>query len=68
MSTIQRPTTIYAESTPNPASMKFVANRLLVHDGIAVQYLNISETKGAPLAENYSGSLLYRVFLFPGIL
>src|SRR5574337_2075105 len=49
METRQIPIEIYAESTPNPASMKFVANRMLIAEGATAQYLNISETKGAPL-------------------
>ena len=47
---IKKPTIIYAESTPNPASMKFVANQLLVENGATAQYLSIEETKGSPLA------------------
>jgi Fe-S cluster biogenesis protein NfuA len=47
---IKRPIVIYAESTPNPASMKFVANQLLVENGATAQYLSKAETKGAPLA------------------
>lgn len=48
--TAKHPVIIYAESTPNPASMKFVANQLLVFDGATAQYLSKAETKGAPLA------------------
>lgn len=47
---IKRPVVIYAEGTPNPASMKFVANRLLVEGGATAQYLSKAETKGSPLA------------------
>lgn len=47
---VKKPVIIYAESTPNPSSMKFVANQLLVQEGATVQYLNKSETSGAPLA------------------
>jgi Fe-S cluster biogenesis protein NfuA len=46
----KKPVIIYAESTPNPSSMKFVANQLLVHNGATAQYLSKAETKGAPLA------------------
>jgi len=46
----KHPVIIYAESTPNPASMKFVANQLLLSDGATAQYLSKAETKGAPLA------------------
>ena len=46
------PTTIYAEMTPNPATMKFVANRLMIqHDAVA-EFLTKAEAKGfSPLAE-----------------
>jgi Fe-S cluster biogenesis protein NfuA len=47
---VKRPVIIYAESTPNPASMKFVANQLLLSEGATAQYLSKSETQGAPLA------------------
>ena len=30
---MKRPVTMYAESTPNPATMKFVADVMLVTDG-----------------------------------
>ena len=45
------PFMIYAESTPNPASMKFVANKMLMPQGATAQYSNIGETKNAPLAQ-----------------
>src|ERR1017187_4055007 len=45
------PFMIYAEGTPNPASMKFVANKMLLQTGATVQYNNITETKQAPLAQ-----------------
>lgn len=44
------PITIYAESTPNPASMKFVADKILIENGATAQYLSINDTKGSPLA------------------
>ncbi|MHB8258675.1 MAG: NifU family protein [Bacteroidia bacterium] len=45
------PFMIYAEGTPNPASMKFVANKMLLQLGATAQYNNITETKQAPLAQ-----------------
>jgi Fe-S cluster biogenesis protein NfuA len=45
------PYMIYAESTPNPASMKFVANKMLLEAGATAQYNSIAETKQAPLAQ-----------------
>lgn len=47
---VKKPVIIYAESTPNPSSMKFVANQLLVNDGATAQYLSKAETSGSPLA------------------
>jgi Fe-S cluster biogenesis protein NfuA len=41
--------TIYGESTPNPAAMKFVANSMLVAEG-SVEYANAEEAKNCPLA------------------
>ena len=43
------PITIYAESTPNPGVMKFVANKKLVDQ--VYEYKNIDETTDAPLAQ-----------------
>ena len=43
------PITIYAESTPNPAVLKFVANKKLVTKGH--EFKNIDDTKEAPLAQ-----------------
>lgn len=46
------PTTVYAEMTPNPSNMKFVANRLLVEGGLSVEFNSLEEAKGrSPLAE-----------------
>ncbi|WP_108802207.1 NifU family protein [Aquimarina sp. Aq107] len=43
------PITIYAESTPNPAVLKFVANKKLVTTGH--EFKSIDDTKEAPIAE-----------------
>ncbi|HWY34040.1 MAG TPA: NifU family protein, partial [Nitrosopumilaceae archaeon] len=45
------PYTIYAEGTPNPDSIKFVANKLLIENGATAQYNSIIETKKAPFAQ-----------------
>ena len=45
------PVTIYAEMTPNPKAMKFVANIALVTNGIAYEYNHMSETGNSPLAK-----------------
>ncbi|HZW62893.1 MAG TPA: NifU family protein [Flavobacteriaceae bacterium] len=42
------PVTVYAESTPNPAAMKFVANKKLVTQ--THEFTSIEEAKSSPLA------------------
>ena len=42
------PVTVYAESTPNPSVMKFVANKMLVET--VLEYKSIEDTAEAPLA------------------
>ena len=42
-------TTVYAESTPNPKVMKFVANRAIIQ-GDSVEFMNIDEAKNSPIA------------------
>jgi Fe-S cluster biogenesis protein NfuA len=50
------PVTIYAEMTPNPASMKFVANKHILIDA-TVNFFSKSEAKGySPLAEELFNS------------
>lgn len=44
------PITIYAESTPNPEVMKFVANKRLVESG-KFEFQNAAEAKHAPIAQ-----------------
>ena len=45
------PYIIYAEATPNPASLKFVANKILINQkGASAEYKNSSETQTAPIA------------------
>lgn len=45
------PVTIYAEMTPNPAAMKFVANILVVTDGKAHEFNSVADTEHSPLAK-----------------
>ncbi len=49
METTKVPVSIYAESTPNPGVMKFVANRMLI-EADSVEFKNIEEAKASPLA------------------
>lgn len=46
-----QPYIIYAEETPNPASMKFVANRLLLVSGATAEYKSVADAKDAPIAK-----------------
>jgi Fe-S cluster biogenesis protein NfuA len=46
------PVTIYAEMTPNPSTMKFVANNYLIDPSASAEFTSQSETKGySPLAD-----------------
>jgi Fe-S cluster biogenesis protein NfuA len=46
------PVTVYTEMTPNPTTMKFVANKYLLATGDSVEFTNKNETKGfSPLAD-----------------
>ncbi len=53
METTKRPpVTVYAEQTPNPASLRFVSSRLLVQDGRLLEFRHPDEPQGvSPLAE-----------------
>ena len=42
---------IYIESNPNPNSLKFVANRMLVGEGESHDFPDIESAKNAPLAQ-----------------
>lgn len=42
--------TVYAESTPNPATMKFVANKMLLPDGLSMDFPGVETTADSPLA------------------
>jgi Fe-S cluster biogenesis protein NfuA len=58
----KNPITIYAESTPNPAVTKFVANKKLTNT--AVESKNIDETKASPLAKDlFSFPFVKEVFI-----
>lgn len=58
------PYIVYAEETPNPASLKFVANKLLLVSGARAEYASASETKDAPLAKAlFDFPFVKRVFI-----
>jgi Fe-S cluster biogenesis protein NfuA len=46
------PVTVYTEMTPNPATMKFVANKYLLVSGESVEFISKKEAKGySPMVE-----------------
>jgi len=53
------PHNIYAESTPNPSTMKFVSNRYLIVDGEVYEFNNKQEAEASDLAKE--------LFTFPFI-
>ena len=56
------PTTVYAESTPNPNVMKFVVNKKIVKG--VYEFKNVKETTNAPIAKSLFGfSFIKEVFL-----
>jgi Fe-S cluster biogenesis protein NfuA len=58
------PYIIYAEETPNPSSVKFVANKLLLVSGASAEYLSPSETNEAPIAQKlFQFPFVKRVFI-----
>lgn len=54
---------IYLESNPNPNSLKFVVNEMLVPEGLSFDFPSIESTGNAPLAkELFSYPFVDRVF------
>ena len=45
----KQPITVYGESTPNPAALKFVVSRMLTKT--AIEFKNIDQTAASPLAK-----------------
>ncbi len=45
----KQPITVYGETTPNPAALKFVVNKMLTKT--AVEFKNIDQTTASPLAQ-----------------
>ncbi|MFI5163635.1 MAG: NifU family protein [Bacteroidia bacterium] len=48
--TLKQPIITYAELTPNPAAMKFVANKILLENSLPLEFLNPADAKSSPLA------------------
>lgn len=47
--TQKQPVTVYGETTPNPAALKFVVSKMLTKN--AIEFKNIDETAASPLAK-----------------
>lgn len=59
------PVTVYAEMTPNPSTMKFVANKYLLITGDSAEFASKNDAKGfSPLAEElFNFPFVKNVFL-----
>lgn len=63
LQTVPRNIHIYLESNPNPNSLKFVVNEMLIPDGMSFDFPDIESTENAPLAkELFSYPFVDRVF------
>ncbi|MCH7402497.1 NifU family protein [Belliella kenyensis] len=60
----KRPTNIYMEANPNPNSLKFVVNFMLVDEGISFDYPNLQSAENSPLAQElFNFDAVDRVFI-----
>jgi Fe-S cluster biogenesis protein NfuA len=60
--TKKQPVTVYGETTPNPAALKFVVSRMLTKN--AIEFKNIDDTAASPLAkELFKFSYVKEVFI-----
>ena len=60
---------IYIESNPNPNSLKFVANIMLVNEGIVKDYPDIKSVKDSPLAKKlFDFEYVKRVFIMSNFI
>jgi Fe-S cluster biogenesis protein NfuA len=59
------PTTVYAESTPNPYTMKFVANRLLIK-GNPLEFDDPNDVSNSPLAAKLFSFPFIKTVFFAG--
>jgi Fe-S cluster biogenesis protein NfuA len=57
------PITLYLESSPNPQSLKFVFNTMIVPEGMSLDFPDAESAKGSPLAlELFAYPEIKRVF------
>ena len=63
LETVPKNIHIYLESNPNPNSLKFVVNEMLIPEGLSFDFPDIDSTGSAPLAkELFSYPFVDRVF------
>lgn len=63
LQTVPRNIHIYLESNPNPNSLKFVVNEMLIPDGLSFDFPDLESAGNAPLAtELFSYPFVDRVF------
>lgn len=59
-----RPVHLYMEANPNPNSLKFVANFMLVDDGVSFDYPTAESASNSPLAQElFNFAAVERVFV-----
>lgn len=59
-----RPVHLYMEANPNPNSLKFVANFMLVEDGVSFDYPDVASAENSPLAQElFNFAAVQRVFI-----
>lgn len=70
MNSTQKYITIYTEANPNPNSMKFVLNYMLVPEGNTFDFPSLAEAEDSPLAQALFQSFDYveRVFIMSNFI
>lgn len=65
MNQVQTPINIYTEANPNPNSMKFVVNKMLIPEGVTFDFPDTEAAKESPLASELFSKFDYveRVFM-----
>lgn len=59
-----KPVHLYMEANPNPNSLKFVANFMLVEDGVSFDYPDAASATSSPLAQElFNFAAVQRVFV-----
>ena len=60
---------IYLEANPNPNSLKFVTDKMLIDDGIVKDYPDIKSASESPIAQAlFNFSFIKRVFIMSNFI